>query len=475
MKNQPNPINAHFNLGKDFFDIATQAQFPNHTLRFRNNRSAKIIGLDHLTDEKWIDFFGKFQRFPGILHAPLALKYHGHQFGHYNSDLGDGRGFLLAQFLDKNKTLWDLGTKGSGQTSFSRGGDGRLTLKGAVRELLATEFLSALGVQTSQTLSIIETGENLERNDEPSPTRSAVLVRRSNGHVRIGTFQRLAYLNENQNIEKLLRHVEKNYFLSTQQYASTSALAENFFMRSVEKIAGSMGRIIVSGFVHGVLNTDNFNVTGETFDYGPWRFIEYANPNFTAAYFDYNGRYSFGSQPEAALWALTQLGKSLKEFINEKKTIEILNQFSKNFHLSLKKHFCWRLGIQDIDPNDLNKTMQILLNESEKNKIDYASVFYDFYGGRDSIIDCLKSSYGGKYKIDEFLLITDILKNSIPLRNSIEKKNILDQSRENLLINEVEKIWEEISLHDNWNLLENKIQRFRVLGNILGSEKLVNF
>ena len=475
MKNQPKPVSSHFNLGNDFFDVATQAQFPNHTLRFRNNRSAKIIGLDSLTDEEWINYFGKFDRYPGVIHSPLALKYHGHQFGHYNSDLGDGRGFLLAQFLDKNKILWDLGTKGSGKTNFSRGGDGRLTLKGAVRELLATEFLSALGVPTSQTLSIIETGENLQRNDEPSPTRSAVLVRRSNGHVRIGTFQRLAYFNENQNIEKLLMHVVKNYFCSTQKYISTSSLAEDFFLKCVEKIASSMGRIIVSGFVHGVLNTDNFNVTGETFDYGPWRFIEYANPNFTAAYFDYNGRYSFGSQPEAALWALTQLGKSLKEFISEEKTTEILNQFSRNFHSSLKSHFCWRLGIQDIDPKDLNKIMQILLKESDSHKIDYGSFFYDFYGGRDSIIDCLKSTYGNKYKVNKISLITDILKNSIPLNTSIEKKHMLDQSRENLLINEVEKIWEQISLHGNWNVLEEKIKSFRTLGNILGAEKIVNF
>ena len=475
MKNQPKPVSSHFNLGNDFFDVATQAQFPNHTLRFRNNRSAKIIGLDSLTDEEWINYFGKFDRYPGVIHSPLALKYHGHQFGHYNSDLGDGRGFLLAQFLDKNKILWDLGTKGSGKTNFSRGGDGRLTLKGAVRELLATEFLSALGVSTSQTLSIIETGEKLQRNDEPSPTRAAVLVRRSNSHIRIGTFQRLAYLNENQNIEKLLRHVTKNYFLSTQQYTSDSALAEDFLLSSVKKIASSIGRITVSGFVHGVLNTDNFNVTGEVFDYGPWRFIEFANPRFTAAYFDYKGRYSFGSQPEAALWALTQLAKSLKEFISEERGHEILNEFSKNFHLSLKMHFCWRLGIQDINSKDLNKTMQILLNKSEENEIDYGSFFYDFYGGRDSIIDCLKSSYGSKYKVDQFSIITDILKNSIPLNSSIEKKHMLDQNRENLLINEVEKIWEQISLHDNWNLLEDKIEKFRALGNILGSEKLVNF
>ena len=475
MKNQPKPVSSHFNLGNDFFDVATQAQFPNHTLRFRNNRSAKIIGLDSLTDEEWINYFGKFDRYPGVIHSPLALKYHGHQFGHYNSDLGDGRGFLLAQFLDKNKILWDLGTKGSGKTNFSRGGDGRLTLKGAVRELLATEFLSALGVSTSQTLSIIETGEKLHRNDEPSPTRAAVLVRRSNSHIRIGTFERLAYLNENQNIEKLLRHVTKNYFLSTQQYTSDSALAEDFLLSSVKKIASSIGRITVSGFVHGVLNTDNFNVTGEVFDYGPWRFIEFANPKFTAAYFDYNGRYSFGSQPEAALWALTQLAKSLKEFISEERGLEILNEFSKNFHLSLKMHFCWRLGIQDIDSKDLNKTMQILLNKSEENEIDYGSFFYDFYGGRDSIIDCLKSSYGSKYKVDQFSIITDILKNSIPLNSSIEKKHKLDQNRENLLINEVEKIWEQISLHGNWNVLEEKIKSFRTLGNILGAEKIVNF
>ena len=475
MKNQPKPVNTHFNLGKDFFDITTQAQFPDHILRFRNNRTAQIIGLDKLSDEEWIDYFGKFNRYPGVIHAPLALKYHGHQFGHYNSDLGDGRGFLLAQFLDKNKVLWDLGTKGSGQTNFSRGGDGRLTLKGAVRELLATEFLSALGVPTSQTLSIIETGENLERNDEPSPTRSAVLVRRSNSHVRIGTFQRLAYFNENENIEKLLRHVTKNYFFSKKHDASSCNLAEDFFLESVKRIANSMGRIIVSGFVHGVLNTDNFNITGEVFDYGPWRFIEYASSSFTAAYFDYNGRYSFGNQPEAALWSLTQLGKSLKEFISEERIIEILKEFSKNFHFSLKKHFCWRLGIEYIDSNDLNKIIHILLNESEKNKIDYCSFFYDFYGGRDSIIDCLKSSYGSKYKVKEFLLVTDILKSNIKFNGSSEKKHMLDQTRENLLINEVEKIWEQISLHDNWNVLEDKIQRLRVLGNVLESKKIINF
>ena len=153
MINKAKVANNHFNLGDSFYHIATPAKFPRHILRFRNDRAAKLLDLDQLKDNEWIKYFGKFEKLPGCLHKPLALKYHGHQFGYYNPDLGDGRGFLLAQILDKNNILWDLGTKGSGQTKYSRGGDGRLTLKGAVRELLATEFLTALGVSTSQTFS----------------------------------------------------------------------------------------------------------------------------------------------------------------------------------------------------------------------------------------------------------------------------------------------------------------------------------
>ena len=212
MINKAKVANNHFNLGDSFYHIATPAKFPRHILRFRNDRAAKLLDLDQLNDNEWIKYFGKFEKLPGINHEPLALKYHGHQFGYYNPDLGDGRGFLLAQFLDKNNILWDLGTKGSGQTKYSRGGDGRLTLKGAVENLLATEFLTSLGVPTSQTFSIIETAEELQRNDEPSPTRSAVLVRRSNSHIRIGTFQRLKYFNEYDNIALLLNHLSENYF-----------------------------------------------------------------------------------------------------------------------------------------------------------------------------------------------------------------------------------------------------------------------
>ena len=203
----------HATLGEGFFDEVAPAAFPQQILRYRNQRAAARVGLDTLTDAEWIAHFGRFESLPGGFEKPLALRYHGHQFRSYNPDLGDGRGFLFAQLRDaEDGRLLDLGTKGSGRTPWSRQGDGRLTLKGGVREILATEMLEALGVDTSKTFSLIETGEQLMRGDEPSPTRSSVLLRLSHSHIRIGTFQRLAFLEDNAAIEKLLGYSIDNYF-----------------------------------------------------------------------------------------------------------------------------------------------------------------------------------------------------------------------------------------------------------------------
>ena len=151
-------------LGPEFFDVVEPARFPRHILRFRNQRWARRVGLDTLTDAEWLDHFGCFAPLPDNLGRPLALRYHGHQFQVYNPELGDGRGFLFAQLRDSDGRLLDLGTKGSGRTPWSRGGDGRLTLKGGVREVLATAMLEALGVDTSRSLSLIETGDSNQPN-----------------------------------------------------------------------------------------------------------------------------------------------------------------------------------------------------------------------------------------------------------------------------------------------------------------------
>src|SRR6478736_6008933 len=195
---RPDP--AILSLGPDFYDPAEPARFPKCVPRFLNHRWAERLGLDELD---WAGRFCRFEVLSENLPQPLALRYHGHQFRVYNPEIGDGRGFTFAQLRDEEGHLLDLGTKGSGQTPYSRQADGRLTLKGGIREVLATEMLEALGINTSKSFALFETGEALERGDEPSPTRSAVLTRLSHGHIRIGTFQRLAFLGDVENLKKL--------------------------------------------------------------------------------------------------------------------------------------------------------------------------------------------------------------------------------------------------------------------------------
>src|SRR6476646_6333969 len=206
------PETAILALGDAFYDAVAPADFPQTILRFRNDRSAASVGLQGLSDAEWIRHFARFAPLPDNLTEPLALRYHGHQFRVYNPDIGDGRGFLFAQLRDAQGRLLDLGTKGSGQTPYSRFGDGRLTLKGGMREVLATEMLEALGAETSKSFALFETGEALERGDEPSPTRSSVLVRLSHSHIRIGAFQRLSYFDEGENMKRLVDYCLRVYF-----------------------------------------------------------------------------------------------------------------------------------------------------------------------------------------------------------------------------------------------------------------------
>ena len=273
------PATTHAGLGDTFFDPVDAAPFPQRILRHRDQRWAARVGLDTLTDEEWLAHFGAFQPLPGSLPRPLALRYHGHQFRHYNPDLGDGRGFLFAQLHDvQDGRLLDLGTKGSGKTPWSRGGDGRLTLKGGVREVLATAMLEALGVYTSKSFSLVETGEELVRGDEPSPTRSGVLVRLSHSHIRIGSFQRLAYLGQTDDVQRL--HGPLHPPLPPGRLARRPGGARRGVPgRRRAARGGALGASwMAAGFVHGVLNTDNINITGESFDYGPWRFLPTYDP-----------------------------------------------------------------------------------------------------------------------------------------------------------------------------------------------------
>jgi uncharacterized protein YdiU (UPF0061 family) len=255
-------------LGTEFYDPVQPASFPKAIPRYLNQSAAAFLSLESElpTEADWIHRLHQFHPWAGNIPEPLALRYHGHQFRHYNPDLGDGRGFLFAQFEGVNGAVYDLGTKGSGQTPYSRNGDGRLTLKGAFREALATELLESLGVKTSHTFCFFETGESLVRHDEPSPTRAGVLTRMSLSHIRIGTFQRLAFLKQPENLLRLLKYSVEHYFPEVSLQQTDTQIAAQFLTIVSHRLAELAAQYMIAGFVHGVLNSDNMNITGESFD-----------------------------------------------------------------------------------------------------------------------------------------------------------------------------------------------------------------
>ncbi|HEX8639999.1 MAG TPA: YdiU family protein [Allosphingosinicella sp.] len=457
------PETAILSLGEDFFDPVEAADFPQTILRFRNDRWAPAIGLGQLGDEDWLRHFGRFEPLADNLPSPLALRYHGHQFRVYNPDIGDGRGFLFAQLRDGNGRLLDLGTKGSGQTPFSRFGDGRLTLKGGVREVLATEMLEALGVETSKSFSLIETGEGLERNDEPSPTRSAVLVRLSHGHIRIGTFQRLAYVDQADNMRRLA-----DYCLAIFFGEESGVSGEEGATRLLARVAAGTARLaasyIAAGFVHGVLNSDNINVTAESFDYGPWRWAPAWDGHFTAAYFDHAGLYSFGRQPEAIHWDLVQLARSLTLIAPADALSPILETFPDRFQTALRDAIFARLGIRPGEDLALDMELIVAIETAlAKQNVGIDRFFFDWRGGT---LRRIASEYGDEAFADFRRLIAGREAQT----GALDHPYWAGEAPQSMLIDEVEAIWSAIDQGDDWSPLHAKVAAVRRMGEAMRGE-----
>jgi len=441
-----------FELGEGFFDGVEPAQFPGCTPRFLNRRAAESVGLGGLSDEEWAAHFCRFEPLPDNLGQPLALRYHGHQFRVYNPDIGDGRGFLFAQLRDGQERVLDLGTKGSGQTPYSRGADGRLTLKGGIREILATEMLEALGVKTSRSFALFETGEQLTRGDEPSPTRSSVLTRLSHGHVRIGTFQRQAFFKDTDALGRLTRYCLEHLYGE----ALASEDAENalrLFALVSQLTAELTASYMAAGFVHGVLNSDNIAITGESFDYGPWRFTPYWDGEFTAAYFDHFGLYAFGRQPEAIQWDLAQLAGCLSLVTEARPLSDELARWGERFDAAIVGKLMWRLGVEERGGESDREVARVLVEAlgAKTHRID--RVFFDWRGGRDP---------GEQYYPNEsFRKLAALLAGR-------ERKPAhpywSDAGPCSMPIDEVEAIWDAIAERDDWAPFEAKVAAVRRMG-----------
>ncbi len=427
------------------------ANFPQTLLRFRNDRAAASVGLNPLSNDQWTSHFGRFAPLEGNLPQPLALKYHGHQFRNYNPDIGDGRGFLFAQMRDADGRLMDLGTKGSGTTPFSRSGDGRLTLKGAMREILATEMLEALGVNTSKTLTVIETGEELERGDEPSPTRSAVMVRLSHSHIRIGTFQRLLAHEEQDQMAALVDYCLTQFPGPTppKDAPGRDEPAVILLHHVVERMADLSASYMVAGFVHGVLNTDNMNVTGESFDYGPWRWLPRWETSFTAAYFDHGKLYAFGRQPEALHWNCGQFAVALRLLADTEPLVFALERFGPRYMAAIARRWCWRLGVE---PRGLETDSQ-LVAACEKVMSEQAAQPDAFFF----------THRGGKNVNGE---LAGLLSEYAPVADTHDYWK--DAHPQSMVIEEVEELWSAIDQRDDWQPLMGKVAAIRRMGDAYG-------
>lgn len=459
-------------LGEGFFDAVAPARFPEHVLRWRNDRHAARVGLDTLTDEEWIARFARFEPLPDNLREPLAMRYHGHQFRVYNPQLGDGRGFLYAQLEDDAGRLLDLGTKGSGRTPYSRGGDGRLTLKGGVRELLATEMLEARGVYTSKTFSLVETGERLVRHDEPSPTRACVLVRLSHSHLRFGSFQRHAFERRPDRVRRLMEHAVELHFPELRSESDARRPIE-FLRRVCHRSARLCAEWMAAGFVHGVLNTDNMVVTGESFDYGPWRFLPEYDERFTAAYFDEGGLYAYGQQPRAVLWNLTRLAECFREVIDPAHAEPVMREFDPTYRRALARAWLARLGLCEEEPDAdlaLLEASEAFLRES---RASFDGFFHDLYGA--DVRRALEGPRAASYRGASFDALRALLDQRSPAHPERLAHPLMQRPDPvTMVIDRMEALWAPIAADDDWGPLYEAIEEIRVLGALVHPETVAS-
>ncbi len=454
------PATAHAALGPEFFDVVQPARFPEHILRWRNQRWAEAVGLGHLSDEAWIAHFGRFEPLPDNLPQPLALRYHGHQFRSYNPEIGDGRGFLFAQLVDDAGRLLDLGTKGSGQTPYSRFGDGRLTLKGGVREVLATALLEAFGVYTSKSFSLIETGEELVRGDEPSPTRSSVLVRLSHSHVRFGTFQRCLAYNDQAGIAALVAHCVRHYHPGAARDGEVAKEAPALLAAVAQACGAMVSEWMAAGFVHGVLNTDNMVVTGESFDYGPWRFLPRYDPGFTAAYFDQTGLYAFGRQPGAVAWNLERFAECLTLVAPVADLEDALRTYAAAFHAGLRRALCARLGVTEAGAEADDELAAAFFQFLLKSGALFERTLFDWHGGLARRTFAMAGPQASLYQGAEFARLEAALGSREALPQPPEAAAYFEGAGPaTLLIEEVEALWAPIAERDDWSLFHATLDR----------------
>ena len=365
--------NTYSKLSNTFKEDIKPTPVSDPELVILNNGLAKDLGLDFSkVDKKSLSQLFSGNSLPERA-SPIAQAYAGHQFGHFTM-LGDGRAVLLGEHLVAQKNRFDIQFKGSGRTSFSRGGDGRAVLGPMLREYIISEAINALKIPTTRSLAVVKTGEKVVRENLLS---GAILTRVASSHIRVGTFQ---YIAAKQNIDEL--NILINYTIN--RHYPEIKLSKNKALDLLNLVMERQCQLVVDwmrvGFIHGVMNTDNVAISGETIDYGPCAFMDHYSPKTVFSSIDKLGRYSFANQPPIIKWNLSRFAECLIPLIdkNEDTAIKIANEIIENFEKIYKKKWLNmmrdKLGLFGEDTND-GELIRNLLSWMENNKADYTNTF----------------------------------------------------------------------------------------------------
>jgi len=363
--------NSYQNLPQDFFERINPVPVRDPQLIIFNNDLGKSLGIDQKINKKELaNIFSGNEILKGS--SPIALAYAGHQFGNFVNQLGDGRAVLLGEVSTPNQERFDMQLKGSGQTRFSRQGDGRSPLGPVIREYVVSEAMNALGIPSTRSLAAVTTGEKVFRE---VLLPGGILTRIAKSHIRVGTFEYFAAQKNTENLKTLADYTIKRHFPSLKDAANPYlSLLEIVSDRQIELISKWMG----VGFIHGVMNTDNTSIVGETIDYGPCAFMDEYNPSTVFSSIDAHGRYAFGNQPLIAQWNMACFSLlALIDKDTEKATAKaqkVINNFPNKMGEAVMNVMCKKIGLDGAKTNShetLTKLLKIMLD----NKSDYTLTF----------------------------------------------------------------------------------------------------
>ncbi len=315
---------------------------------------AALLDLDPACAQRpdFVEYFGGHRPLPGS--DPLAMKYTGHQFGIYNPELGDGRGLLLGEVVNGRGETWDLHLKGAGQTPYSRFGDGRAVLRSCIREYLGSEAMHHLGIPSTRALCIVGSGEPVQRE---KPEQGAMLLRVADTHIRFGHLEWLYHSRQPDLLRTLADFIITNHFPDC---AASPDRYGDFFREVVRRTARLMAQWQLVGFAHGVMNTDNFSITGATFDYGPFGFLDAYEPGFICNHSDHQGRYAWNQQPSVGLWNLNALAHALSDLIERDVLVEVLQGYQAEFLACYSQGLQDKLGLRGEQPGDRELVVDFL-------------------------------------------------------------------------------------------------------------------